>query len=207
MIQTLSAKINFIWASVQFSCSVVSDSLRPHRREHARPPCANFWSLLKLMSIESVMPPNHLILCLPFSSCLQSLPASRSFQMSWCGSRGCVAWERLWGDTPCPRAPSKTVGAGVEAAWSGVAGERLCGDTPHPRSKATPQQDGRRGKTAFRIKPPTGQKRSEGSNKPVRTRTQRLHRDWDRTVLGLKIKVTNMPNKNLLSWNWVIYLK
>ena len=34
------------------------------------------------MSIESVMPSNHLTLCLPFSSCLQSFPASGSFQMS-----------------------------------------------------------------------------------------------------------------------------
>ena len=40
-------------------------------------------SLLKLMSIESVMPSNHLILChIPFSSHLQSFPASRSFPMS-----------------------------------------------------------------------------------------------------------------------------
>ena len=36
-------------------------------------------SLLKLMSIDSMMPSNHLI---PFSSCLQSFPASRSFAMS-----------------------------------------------------------------------------------------------------------------------------
>ena len=41
----------------------------------------NSQSLLKLMSIESVMPSNHLILCL-FSSCLQSFPASGSFPMS-----------------------------------------------------------------------------------------------------------------------------
>ena len=39
-------------------------------------------SLHKLMSIESVMPSKNLILCRPFSSCLQSFPASRSFQMS-----------------------------------------------------------------------------------------------------------------------------
>ena len=39
-------------------------------------------SLLKLMSIESVMPSNHLILCHPFSSCLQSFPAAGSFLMS-----------------------------------------------------------------------------------------------------------------------------
>ena len=42
----------------------------------------NSQSLLKLMSIESVMPSNHLILSLPFSSPLQSFPASGAFQMS-----------------------------------------------------------------------------------------------------------------------------
>ena len=36
----------------------------------------------KPMSIESVMPSNHLILCCPFSSCPQSLPSSGYFQMS-----------------------------------------------------------------------------------------------------------------------------
>ena len=35
------------------------------------------------MSIESVMPSNHLILCVPFSSCLQPFPASGPFQMSF----------------------------------------------------------------------------------------------------------------------------
>ena len=45
-------------------------------------PITNSWSLLKLMSIESVMPSNHLILCHPFSSHLQSFPASGAFQMS-----------------------------------------------------------------------------------------------------------------------------
>ena len=42
----------------------------------------NSWSLPKPMSIESVMPSNHLILCRPFSSCPQSFPASGSFPMS-----------------------------------------------------------------------------------------------------------------------------
>ena len=41
----------------------------------------NSWSLLKLMSIESVMPSNHLILCHPFSR-LQSFPVSASFLVS-----------------------------------------------------------------------------------------------------------------------------
>ena len=39
-------------------------------------------SLLKLKCIKSVMPSNHLILCCPLSSCLQSFPASGSFPMS-----------------------------------------------------------------------------------------------------------------------------
>ena len=39
-------------------------------------------SSLRLMSIESVMPSSHLILCHPFSSCPQSLPASKPFPMS-----------------------------------------------------------------------------------------------------------------------------
>ena len=42
----------------------------------------NSWSSLRLTSIESVMPSSHLILCVPFSSCPQSFPASGSFQMS-----------------------------------------------------------------------------------------------------------------------------
>ena len=45
-------------------------------------PITNSQSLLRLVSIESVMPSNHLILCHPFSSCLQSFPASGSFPMS-----------------------------------------------------------------------------------------------------------------------------
>ena len=47
--------------SVQFSRSVVSDSLQLQGLQHARLP----WSLLKLMSIESVIPSNNLILCHP----------------------------------------------------------------------------------------------------------------------------------------------
>ena len=42
----------------------------------------NCWSIPKPMCIESVMPSNHLILVIPFSSCPQSFPASGSFQMS-----------------------------------------------------------------------------------------------------------------------------
>ena len=50
-----------------FSCSVVSDSLQPHGLQRARLPCPSPSPsrLLKLLSLESVMPSNHLILCHP----------------------------------------------------------------------------------------------------------------------------------------------
>ena len=47
-----------------------------------------FQSLLKIMSIQSVMPSNHLVLCHPLSSCLQSFPAFGSFLMSWLFASG-----------------------------------------------------------------------------------------------------------------------
>ena len=60
-----------------FSISVMSDSLWPHELQQAR-----LQSLLRLISIELVMPSNHLILCWPLLLCLQSFPASGSFQRS-----------------------------------------------------------------------------------------------------------------------------
>ena len=63
----------------------MSDSLQPQGQHHVRLPCPSpspRQSLLKLMSIESVMPSNHLILCHPFSSCLLSFPASGSFPVN-----------------------------------------------------------------------------------------------------------------------------
>ena len=54
----------------------------------------NSWSLLKLMSIELVMPSNHLISVIPFSSHFQSFPASRSFQMSQFFIH--IRWPKYW---------------------------------------------------------------------------------------------------------------
>ena len=58
--------------------------------------------------------------------------------------------EWLWRDTPCLRAEKPQQDG---RCWSGSCVERLWGDTPHPRAKEKPQQDCRRGKIAFRIKP------------------------------------------------------
>ena len=48
----------------------------------------NSQSLLRLMSIKSVLQSNHLTLCCPLSSCPQSFPASGSFPMSWLFTSG-----------------------------------------------------------------------------------------------------------------------
>ena len=70
-------------SSVQFSCSVVSLFATPWTAAHqASLSTTNSWSPLKPMSIDSVMPSNHLILCFPFSFCPQSSPASGSFPTS-----------------------------------------------------------------------------------------------------------------------------
>ena len=53
----------YIELSVHFSHSVVSNSLQPHGLQQASLSITNSRSLLKLMSIKSVMPSNHLIFC------------------------------------------------------------------------------------------------------------------------------------------------
>ena len=66
--------------SIHFSCSVTSDSLRAHELQHARPPWSitNSWSPPKPLSIELVMPSNHLILCCPLLL-LSIFPSIRVF--------------------------------------------------------------------------------------------------------------------------------
>ena len=62
---------------------VVSNSVTPWTAAlQAYLSTTNSWSLFKLMSIESVMPPNHLVLCRPLLLRPQSFPASGSFPMS-----------------------------------------------------------------------------------------------------------------------------
>ena len=70
--------------SVQFSRSVVSDSLRPHESQHARPPCPSPTPGVHSVSCPSSQCCHPAISSsvVPFSSCPQSLPASESFPMS-----------------------------------------------------------------------------------------------------------------------------
>ena len=80
----LICKNRIQFSSVQFSRSVVSNSLRPHESQHARPPCPSPTPRVYSNSC----PLSHwyhatiLSSVIPFSSCPQSLPASESFPMS-----------------------------------------------------------------------------------------------------------------------------
>ena len=70
--------------SVQFSHSVVSDSLRLHESQHARPPCPSPTPGVYSDSCPSSQRchPTISSSVVPFSSCLQSFPASGSFPIS-----------------------------------------------------------------------------------------------------------------------------
>ena len=72
------------FTSVQFSRSVVSDSLWPHGLQHARPPCPSWTPRACSNSCPSSQwcHPTISSSVVPFSSCLQSFPASRSFPVS-----------------------------------------------------------------------------------------------------------------------------
>ena len=69
---------------VQFSHSIVSDPLRPHELQHARPPCQSPTPGVYPNSCPSSQwcHPAISSSIVPFSSCPQSLPASGSFPMS-----------------------------------------------------------------------------------------------------------------------------
>ena len=72
------------FSSVQFNHSVMSDSLRPHELQHARPPCPSPTPGVhpNLCALSRRCHPAISSSVVPFSSCPQSLPASGSFPMS-----------------------------------------------------------------------------------------------------------------------------
>ena len=77
----------------------------------------NSWSLLKLMSTESVMPSNHLVLCHPLLLRLQSFPASGSFPMK--NDALCIRWPKCWSFSTSP-----------STEYSGLISFRVCQEAP-----------------------------------------------------------------------------
>ena len=94
------------FSSVQFNHSVVSDYLRPHESQYARPPCPSPTPGVHPDSRPSSQwcHPAISSSVVPFSSCPQSLPASESFPMSqlfaWGGQnpepRQCQMLVKMW---------------------------------------------------------------------------------------------------------------
>ena len=84
-----SRSASSLFSSVQFSHSVVSDSLQPHGLKHVRPPYPSTpeagWNSCPL---SQWCHPTLSSSVVPFSSCLQSFPASGSFPMSQCFTSG-----------------------------------------------------------------------------------------------------------------------
>ena len=77
-------KLALVFSSVQFSHSVMSDSLQPHEPQHARPPCPSPTARVYPYPcpLSRWCHPTISSSVVPFSSCPQSFPASGSFQMS-----------------------------------------------------------------------------------------------------------------------------
>ena len=105
------------YTSVQFSRSVVSDSLRPHESQHARPPCPSPTPGVHSDSRPSSQwcYPAISSSVVPFASCPQSLPASESFPMSqlfsWGGqSTGVSAFASFFPKKSQGWSPSEWIG-------------------------------------------------------------------------------------------------
>ena len=73
-----------LYQSIQFSLSVMSDSLRPHKQQHARPPCPSPTPRVypNPCPLSQWCHPTISSCVVPFCYCPQSFPASGSFQMS-----------------------------------------------------------------------------------------------------------------------------
>ena len=79
--------------SVQFSHSVMSDSLRSHELQHTRLPCSSPTpKLLKFMFNKLVMPSNHIILCRPLVFLPSNFPSIRVFSNK---SVLCIRWPSI----------------------------------------------------------------------------------------------------------------
>ena len=114
------------FSSVQFSHPVMSDSLQPHESQHASPPCPSptpgvhpdscSQSSLRLMSIESVMPSSHLILCRPLLLLPPIPPSIRVFSNE---STLRMRWSKYWSFS-FSISPSKKKSQGCSPSeWTG----------------------------------------------------------------------------------------
>ena len=107
----------------------MSDSFQPHGLQHARLPCPSVspWSLLKLMSLESTMLYNHLILCGPLLLLPSITPSIGVFSSE---STLCIRWPKYWSlvhlfikdlfteHLLCSRHPLRHLGYEEQSQWA-----------------------------------------------------------------------------------------
>ena len=85
---------SLIWTSVQFSCSVVSDSLRPHESQHARPPCPSPTPGVhsdRIHRVSDAIQPSH-----PWSSPFPPAPNPSQHQVFSNESTLHMRWPKCW---------------------------------------------------------------------------------------------------------------
>ena len=85
------AQLHSQFSSVAQSCPTLCDPM--NCSTPGLPVHTSSWSLLKLMSIESVMPSNHLILCCPLLLLPSIFPSNRVFSKE---SVLCIRWPKYW---------------------------------------------------------------------------------------------------------------
>ena len=122
------------FSSVQFSCSVMSYSLRPYELQHARPylSITNSRTSLKFMFIDSVMSTSHLILC-----CLLLLPPiPPSIRVFNNESSLCMRWPNFWSFS-VSISPSNEY-PGLDLLQNGLVGSP-CSPRDSEESSPTPQ--------------------------------------------------------------------
>ena len=126
------------FSSVQFSRSVVSDPLRPHELQHARPPCPSPSPGVnpKLMCIKSVMPSSHLIFCHSLLLLPPNPPRIRAFSnestlrsVTSLSLFTFMHWRRKWQPTP-------VFLPGESQEWWSLVGCRLWGRTESDTTEA-----------------------------------------------------------------------
>ena len=105
-----------MFSSVQFSGSVVADSLRPHESQHARPPCPSpSPGVHSNSSIELVMPSSHLILGRPLFLLPWIFPGIRVFSNK---STLHMRWPKYWSFS-FSVIPSKEHAGLISLKWTG----------------------------------------------------------------------------------------
>ena len=135
--EDLQTYLHDLLSSVEFSHSVLSDSLRPHESQHARPPCPS-----PTLGVHPDSRPSsqwcHPAISssvVPFFSCPQSLPASGSFPMSqlfaWGGqSTGVSAWASFFPKKSQGWSPSEWTG------WISLQSKGSQESSPTPQFKS-----------------------------------------------------------------------